>query len=110
MACFFRRLLAPSNPMFARAELLTLSAPPLIPPSYFLTNTKQFFAFLCFHALTNCPVCKSFFLMTIQQWGVPPSSHLASPVYSFLNFWRQYLLFFQPATLKGRSHRGASHV
>src|SRR5215470_1078362 len=55
--------------MFARAELFPLSAPDLIPPSYLLTDTKQSFAVLCFHAFTHCPICKSFVLMTIQRWG-----------------------------------------
>lgn len=35
--------------------------------------------FLCFHALTHCPICKSFLLIMLQQWvgGVPISqSHL----------------------------------
>ena len=26
-------------------------------------------AFLCFQQLTNCPICKPFILITMQQWG-----------------------------------------
>jgi Bacterial sugar transferase len=64
------------NVMNVRAELSPTSAPLLNPPSYLLTNTREFFAVLCFHALTHCPICKSFVLISIPQWGcgVPPSS------------------------------------
>src|SRR5262245_24173902 len=36
------------------------ASPPTLPP-----HSRV----LCFHTLTHRPICKSFFLITIQQWG-----------------------------------------
>jgi len=36
--------------------------------------------FLCFHGLTNCPICNSFLFITIQQWGVVCTPSASSAV------------------------------